>query len=216
MSHYNNQFLSLSPNPAQKTKPKTYPRNPHSVQKRLARYTSLSVDALEAATSDQYANWYPLPLTYPLLGTLRTVNFSDDANRLAAVDAINSLHVQAPYAIVDGFGDVLTDYQFSQIIDGIEIHPGAFWVAGFCDGWPEIFSGLLFALQNPTAIIDTDLADGLRFPPPGLRAATDYSSAAAYYARVVNLMFTYLRDRTGVYNQPKFELKYALTWDPSF
>lgn len=193
----------------------------NALPKTLARYVSLSNDSLYSATMDQIMNWYAAPSVLQLLATLRGVNFNDDAARLAALDAINSLRVQAPYAIPDGFGDILTNYRFSQVIDGITIDDKAFWVAGFCDGWPEIFAGLLYALQNPTAIIDPPVFDPtatspsvLAFTPKGI--AVDYSSAAYFYQRVVNMFFTYLRNRIGLYNYVLFEAKYSLTWDDSF
>jgi hypothetical protein len=183
-------------------------------------YSSNSYDSYTRAVIDQNANWYSVFAVSDLIRFFGTVNFSTASARAVALGKLTSLNVAKPYSIQDGSDMNPANLRFSTTTPTGAPLISRVFLAGFADGWAEIFMAFMNSLNFKDRMAEKTLlsnddqngaVESISTPDPGAYRSQFNDASQAFRGATINAALM-LRNSIGVYNFRKFEDKYNLIW----
>jgi len=176
-----------------------------------------SVDALQRIQGLQNTNWYKVQLLGGMLGQIRGINFSVQSERSAALNSIQALQADTPYAVG------LDNEQTSTA--NIRFPSDTLYICEAVQPWNNFFQTLISALQFKERATEKTMLGNQQAPNSAQNSATPSpmvmistgADASQQFANTITNMLDAIASNQGVFGQATFEQTFNVVWGvPAF
>jgi uncharacterized protein YaiE (UPF0345 family) len=174
-------------------------------------------DALQRIQGLQNTNWYKVQLIGGMLGSIRGINFSVQSERSSALNQIQSLQSDTPYAVG------LDNEQISTA--NIRFPAGTLYICEGVQPWNNYFQSIISSLtfkeraNEKTMLGNQQAAQTTQnsATPSSMVMISTLADASQQFANTITNMLDSIATNVGVFGQASFEQSFNVEWGtPTF
>jgi len=176
-----------------------------------------TTDALRRIGTIQNVPWYKNQLMARMLSLIRTINFSVQTERNAALNSIAGLPGDSPFAVGTDNNQVSTT--------NVRFPPGVIYICEAIQPWNNFFQTLISSLNYKDRVQEKAMLGNMQAPqnsqnsstPSPMVAMSNFSDASQAFANTITNMLDALSTIEAVFDQAAFEQTFNVVWGvPTF